>query len=114
MSTCNVRIPNLETVDKLSKILDCDITYLTGENEEKEFRKNTQYASETTRLDYNTIDKIEKYPPEVNQLIDRLVLYKNKDNVLKLLTAILFTLYTRIMYILKFMYLVLIYLNQMT
>ena len=89
LSKTNVRVPNLETVDKLSKILDCDITYLTGENEENEFRKNTQHASETTGLDYDTIDKIETYSPEVKQLIDKLVLHTNKDNLLKLLNAIL-------------------------
>lgn len=89
LSKTNARVPNLETVAKLSKILDCDITYLTGENEENEFKKNTQHASETTGLDYNTIDKIEAYSPKVKQLIDRLVLHTNKDNLLKLLNAIL-------------------------
>ena len=59
LSETNVRVPNLETVDKLSKILDCDITYLTGENKE-EFKRVTQHAAETTGLQYETIEILEQ------------------------------------------------------
>lgn len=60
LSETNVRVPNLETVDKLSKILDCDITYLTGENKEEEFKRDTQHAAETTGLQYETIEILEQ------------------------------------------------------
>ena len=84
----NGRVPNLETVSNLSHILKCDITYLTGENEEDIFQKDTKNASEETELNYKTIEKIKKYPSEVKQLIDRLVLHTNGDNLLKLLNAV--------------------------
>ena len=60
LSESNMRVPNLEIVNELSKILDCDITYLTGENEEKEFRKDTKHASIVTGLDYDTVEILEK------------------------------------------------------
>lgn len=59
-SESNVRVPNLEIVQKLSKILDCDITYLTGENNENEFRKDISNAASITGLDYETIEILEK------------------------------------------------------
>lgn len=88
-NSTTLRVPDFEIVCKISKLLNCDITYLAGENQENEFKKDTQHASETTGLEYNTVNRIEAYSPEVKQLIDRLVLHKNKDNLLKLLNAIL-------------------------
>ncbi len=60
VSESNMRVPNLEIVNELSKILDCDITYLTGENEEKGFRKDTKHASIVTGLDYDAVEILEK------------------------------------------------------
>lgn len=37
--TVNVRVPNLEIVSQIANILECDITYLTGENDIDVLRK---------------------------------------------------------------------------
>lgn len=60
LSESNIRVPNFEIVNELSKILDCDITYLTRENKDNEFKKDTQHASEITGLKYETIEILEK------------------------------------------------------
>lgn len=60
LSETNVRVPNLEIVSKLAKILDCDITYLTGENEKKEFRRDIKHASIITGFEYDAIEILEK------------------------------------------------------
>lgn len=58
-NSTTLRTPNLELVCKISQILDCDITYLTGENKEKEYRKNLFSAAEVTGLEYKTIEILE-------------------------------------------------------
>lgn len=52
-------VPNLEVIVKLTQVLDCDITYFTGENKEDEFNRDTAAASETTGLNYKTIEILE-------------------------------------------------------
>lgn len=59
LSENNNVVPNLEKVVELSLILNCDITYLTGENNENEFRRNTAAASKITGLNYKTIEVLE-------------------------------------------------------
>lgn len=58
-NTSNLRVPNLEIVREMADILDCDISYLTGDNNENEFKKDTLYASDTTGLEYKTIEILE-------------------------------------------------------
>lgn len=58
-NTSNLRVPNLEIVREMASILDCDISYLTGDNKENEFKKDTLYASDTTGLEYKTIEILE-------------------------------------------------------
>ncbi|MCM1189380.1 MAG: hypothetical protein NC541_08795 [bacterium] len=79
--------PETENLIIVCNILHCDMDYFLTEQEE--LRKSVAHAAETTGLDYDTVDKIESYSPEIKQLIDRLVLHTNKDNLLKLLNAIL-------------------------
>lgn len=53
--TVNVRVPNLEIVSQIATILECDITYLTGENDIDILRKAVGSASEITKLSMDCI-----------------------------------------------------------
>lgn len=57
-SKSNHVTPNFEIISKLCDILNCDFTYLTGENDENKFKKNIASASQETGLSYNAIDAL--------------------------------------------------------
>lgn len=61
--TADARVPNLEIVSKIANILECDITYLTGENETDVFRKAVGSAAEITKLSMDNIERLEKLKP---------------------------------------------------
>ena len=61
--TVNVRVPNLEIVSQIATILECDITYLTGENDIDILRKTVGSASKITKLSMDNIERLEKLKP---------------------------------------------------
>lgn len=73
------RTPNFEQIKKLSEKLECDITYLSGDNEECEYRKDISAASDTTGLGYDTISILEKiknsHKPDNTDFFDRKILF---------------------------------------
>ncbi len=88
LSETNVRVPNLEIVSKLAKILDCDITYLTGENDEDVYEKDLASAAIEIGLKYTSTEKIKNYSHETKDLLDRMIMHLDGDNLLKLLQSI--------------------------
>lgn len=76
-SPSNVRIPNLETIVEICSLLDCDITYLTGENKENIYKKDTASAAEVTGLEYNAIKKLE----EIKRNTDDISGYSSKKQI---------------------------------
>ncbi len=58
--TVNKRVPNLEIVSKISDILECDISYLTGRNKEEVLKVEWGHASEITGLSVDNIERLGK------------------------------------------------------
>lgn len=67
-------------------LLNCDIDYLVGK--QNEFRKATAEIAGQLGLKYESTEKIEKYPSEIKELLDRVILNQTGDNLLKLLKSI--------------------------
>jgi len=88
LSETNVRVPNFEIVSKLAKILDCDITYLTGENDKDVYEKDLESAAKEIGLKYTSAEKIKNYSHETKDLLDRMITHLDGDNLLKLLQSI--------------------------
>lgn len=82
----NKATPSLETIIKIADCLNCDIDYLVGRQDE--YRKATANAAEQLDLNYKSIEKLEKYPSEIKELLNRLILSQTGDNLLKLLKSI--------------------------
>lgn len=57
-SCSNNQLPKIEILIKLCSLLDCDIDYFI--TEQTDFRKNLAAAAETTGLQYETIEVLEK------------------------------------------------------
>jgi transcriptional regulator with XRE-family HTH domain len=65
-SANNIRVPNLETIVKIAKILDCDVTYLTGENEETVYRKDIAEVEDTTGLSEEAVKMLEYWNNKID------------------------------------------------
>lgn len=73
--TVNVRVPNLEIVSQMANILECDITYLTGENDKDILRKAVGSASEITKLSTDNIERLEKLKPAELYALNQMLIY---------------------------------------
>lgn len=73
--TVNVRVPNLEIVSQIANILECDITYLTGENDIDVLRKVVGSASEITKLSMDNIERLEKLKPAELYALNQMLIY---------------------------------------
>lgn len=68
----NGRVPNLEQIQAISDILDCDITYLTSKNKDTEFRMKYKNAANELGLDYVTIKEFKSMTTSQKHIIDSL------------------------------------------
>lgn len=73
--TVNVRVPNLEIVSQIATILECDITYLTGENDIDILRKTVGSASKITKLSMDNIERLEKLKPAELYALNQMLVY---------------------------------------
>ena len=60
LSISNIRVPNFEIINKLSKVLDCDLSYFTGENDEDVYKKEIANAAEVAGVKYETIETLKR------------------------------------------------------
>ena len=79
-------MPDAKVLCNISNVLDCDVDYLVGR--QCEYKRLTANVAKQLELDYESIEKIEKYPSEIKELLDRLILNQTGDNLLKLLKSI--------------------------
>lgn len=86
----NRSIPNFEIVVELCKNenLDCDLTYLAGNGSLSDFKQSVKTSADYLGMKYDAVEKIQRYSPEIKQLLNNLILCSKGDNLLKLLEAI--------------------------
>ncbi len=77
---------DINVLYNICDLLNCDIDYLVGRQDK--FRKATAEVAEQLDLNYKSIEKLEKYPSEIKELLNRLILSQTGDNLLKLLKSI--------------------------
>lgn len=73
--TVNKRVPNLEIVSQIADILECDITYLTGENDPEVLKVKIGSASEITGLSVDNIERLEKLKPAELYALNQMLVY---------------------------------------
>lgn len=76
--------PSIEKLMNICELLDCDIDYFL--TNQKNFKKSTAHASETTGLKYETIEKIEilKNTNIEIETLDKLLNHKNFERLILL------------------------------
>lgn len=79
--------PKFGDIVNAAKILDCDLSYLSGDNPDNIYRMDNASAAQTLGLDYLAIEKLEAYPDEIKDFLNKLILNSNGDDLLKLLQA---------------------------
>lgn len=82
LSESNNREPKLEMVYKLSSILDCDIAYLMGENDDNIFRKDIANASEVTGLTNENIEKLNSLDNDNIEMLNILIGHNSFEGLL--------------------------------
>jgi len=78
--------PSIEKLMNICELLDCDIDYFLTEQEE--FKKDVASAAIEIGLKYTSTEKIKNYSHETKDLLDRMIMHLNGDNLLKLLKSI--------------------------
>lgn len=78
--------PKMEYIKEYCDVLGCSADYLLGiiDFPTKDSESTYKYLG----LNYETTEKIEKYPSEIKKLLNRLILSQTGDNLLKLLKSI--------------------------
>lgn len=61
-------VPGLEKIVKLATVLDCDTTYLTGENEDGVFRRDLGNVCDVTGLSYQAVEAIKMLKSDYDNL----------------------------------------------